>query len=283
MARPRKNTESTAQPMQVGSINFEVPVSQHRINQIADDVEKKFGTVTINTPLQYTPITVPKPRKICIVGTAPQWSTAPFDDPSWEIWGIFGVACAGKRLTRLYEVHDRAIIEEQAKQTNGKYWEVANALGENYITKDHFDQCPKAKRFDFASKRAKYGDYFASSAAWLIADAIDEGATELAIYGVNMASDSEYAYQKPSCTFMIGWAKAMGIKVFIPPSSELLSIPFQYGIEARPRALCALDQKKAEINQQLTVNQQNLETSKMGINQAQANLQLLQWVEQNWK
>jgi len=156
-------------------------------------------------------------------------------------------------------------------------------MGENYITKDEYEQCPKATRFDFTGKRAKYGDYFASSAAWLIADAIDYGADEIAIYGVNMASDSEYAYQKPSCTFMIGWAKAMGIKVTIPDSSELLSIPFQYGIEKRPRALCAIDQKKTELNAQMAVHTQNQKVSEIGVAQCQSNLQLLQWVEQNWK
>lgn len=223
-------------------------------------------------------------RKIAIIGTAPQWQLAPFDDPEWEIWGIFGTVGAGKRMTRIYELHDKAIIEPMAaKHHSGKYWETVSAMGENYITKDHYDQAPNAKRFDFESKLKKYGSYFASSASWLIAEAIDEGVDHIGIWGINMAADSEYAHQKPSCSYLLGYAKAKGIQITIPASSELLQVSHQYGIEKPPRALECLNQKEAEIMQQLGIHKQNFETSRMGVYGCEQALEMVKWYKQNMK
>ncbi len=239
-------------------INFEVPVSEEQKPK--------------------------KKRKIAIIGTAPQWALAPFDDPEWEIWGIFGVVGCGKRLTRVYELHDKDIILPMAEKAHGgKYWEIVNGMGENYITKDHFDQAPNAKRFDFDSKLKKYGEYFASSAAWLIAEAIDEGADTIGIWGINMASESEYVHQKPSCTYLLGFARAKGINIILPSSSELLHVSHQYGYHKPPKTLEVLGQKKAELTGMLNAHKQNLETSRMGVYGCEQALEMLKWYEQNLK
>lgn len=231
------------------------------------------------------------PRKIAIIGTAPQWQLAPFDDPSWEIWGIYGVACAGRRLTRLYELHDKSIIVPMAEKMypDGKYWKVADGMGKNYITKDHYDQAPNAVRFDFQSNLKKYGPYFASSCSWLIADAINElekdgfTGTELGIWGVNMSSDGEYAHQKPSCSYLLGWARAKGITVTIPASSELLALTHQYGLEAPPRFVQGMEQKRLEIMADLEAHKKNLKVSELGVYGAERQLDMLKYLEQNWK
>jgi hypothetical protein len=225
-----------------------------------------------------------KPRKIAIIGTAPQWQLAPFDDPTWEIWGIFGVVGCGKRLDRIYELHDKSIIEPMAAADQKKeYWKHVSALGKNYITKDAYEQAPDATRFDFQTKLDKYGRYFTSSAAWLIADAIDEGATEIGMWGINMASDSEYAHQKPGCTFLLGWARAKGIKITLPASSELLTASHQYGYEPPPRLNAIIAQKRAELNQQLSAHKNNFEATRMGVYGTEQALVLLDYIEKNWK
>lgn len=227
---------------------------------------------------------IKKPKRIAIIGTAPQWQLAPFENPDWEIWGIYGVACAGRRLSRLYELHDAAIILDMAAKQypDGRYFDVAKSMGANYITKDPFAQCPDATRFDFKDKIDRYGPYFASSASWLIADAIDEGADEIGIWGVNMSSDGEYAHQKPSCSYLLGYAKAKGIKVTIPSSSELLAITHQYGYQQEPRFLQNINQRVAEVEAQLSAHKNNLEVSKMGVYGAEQALATLTWFKQNF-
>lgn len=226
----------------------------------------------------------PKKRKIAILGTAPQWQSAPFNDPDYEIWGILGVAGVAPKLDRLYELHDAAIVRPMidAPPHKDRYFERARSLGKNFITKDVFPETPEATRFDFDGKLKKYGPYFASSCAWLLADAIDQDPEEIAIYGVNMAHDSEYGYQKPSCTYMLGFAKAKGIRIIIPSSSELLVVPYQYGLEKAPRAIESFNQKKQEIQAQLNAHQQNQRASELGVYGATQQLQLLTWFEQNW-
>lgn len=226
----------------------------------------------------------PKKKKIAIIGTAPQWQLAPFDDPEWDIWGIFGVVGCGKRLTRVYELHDKSIIEPMADKDQKKnYWQNVAALGESYITKDYYAQAPNGRRFDFKSKIDRYGPYFTSSAAWLIAEAIDEGADEIALYGINMAATEEYVHQKPGCTYLLGWARAKGIKIILPSSSELLTASHQYGYDAPPKMLEIFAQKRAEIMQQLNVHKQNMEASRMGVYAHEQLLAYHDYMEKNWK
>ncbi len=224
-------------------------------------------------------------RKIAIIGTAPQWQLAPFDDPTWEIWGIYGVACAGKRLDRLYEIHKdyqvRPLIEKM--YPDGKYWDVARSMGKNYISQVAFPETPEATPYDFEAKIKKYGPYFASSASWLIADAIDEGADEIGIWGVNMSSDGEYAHQKPSCCYLLGYAKAKGITITIPSSSELLSITHQYGYQDPPQFIQGMEQRKAEIQAELNSHKQNLKVSELGVYGCERMLSMVTYMEQNWK
>lgn len=222
-------------------------------------------------------------RKICILGTAPQWNQAPFGQEGWEFWGIFGVAGMAK-LDRLYELHKaEEIIPLADRHACGKYWEIANELGANFITRDALPKAPNAVRFDFEAKRKKYGDYFASSCAWLIAEAIDLEPEEIAIYGVNMAHDTEYGYQKPSCTYMLGFAAARGIKITVPKTSELLQVPYLYGLQDEPQTLKILDQKIMEIEGQKAVHQQNFRISEMAVFGCEQVLQNLRWMKMNFK
>ncbi len=225
-----------------------------------------------------------KKKKIAIIGTAPQWQLAPFDDPEWEIWGIFGVVGCGKRLTRVYELHDRAIIEEQsAKDPKKDYFAHVAALGENFITKDEFPQAPQAKRFEFASKRKKYGEFFTSSAAWLIAEAIDEGATTIGMWGINMAADTEYAHQKPACTYLLGYARGLGIEIVLPSTSELLTASHQYGLEKAPQIISLFAQKRLELEQQLAAHKSNHQASAMGVYGLEQVLAYHDYIVKNWK
>lgn len=59
-----------------------------------------------------------------------------------------------------------------------------------------------------------------------------EGA-EIGCWGVDMmvagGPGSEYGWQRPSCEWLLGWARGAGIKVKIPDTSDLLKSAWQYG------------------------------------------------------
>ncbi len=67
--------------------------------------------------------------------------------------------------------------------------------------------------------------YLESSIAYMLALAILElkPGDRVAIFGVDLHCDSEYAYQRPNLEYLIGLARGRGIKVIIPPQSALLT------------------------------------------------------------
>ena len=78
-------------------------------------------------------------------------------------------------------------------------------------------------------------EYFASSFSYALAMAINEGATEIAIYGVDLVADDEYAYQRPNAEYLLGIARGKGIKIHVPWQSALLKAQWVYGKETAPR------------------------------------------------
>jgi len=77
----------------------------------------------------------------------------------------------------------------------------------------------------------RFGDYFTSSAAYMIAQAILLGAEQIGLYGIDMATGSEYFDQRPCCEYFIGLARGMGIDVHVPKASALMKSPWLYGYD----------------------------------------------------
>lgn len=60
-----------------------------------------------------------------------------------------------------------------------------------------------------------------SSIALMIAEAILEGAEEIGLWGVDMALNAEYAYQRSGVFYFLDQAWKRGIKIHLPPQSDL--------------------------------------------------------------
>jgi hypothetical protein len=73
-----------------------------------------------------------------------------------------------------------------------------------------------------------------SSIAWMFADAVNEGAKSVGLFGVDMADGEEYGYQRPNMAFFIGYATAAGVWVHIDPASSLLKSQWTAGIYGHP-------------------------------------------------
>jgi hypothetical protein len=73
-----------------------------------------------------------------------------------------------------------------------------------------------------------FGNYFTNTISYMIALALISDFDEIHILGVDMAVDSEYAWQRPSCEYFIGLARGMGKKVYIPETCDLLKTRYLY-------------------------------------------------------
>ena len=185
-----------------------------------------------------------KKKKVAIVGFAPSWNEAPWEDDSFEIWCLNEAYRLAEqqpkfRADRWFEIHNL----ERPPKNDPKHLEWLKQCPVPLYTLQAWDFLPKAIPFpfygisDWLKLRGHIGfRYFTNSISWMIAFAITEGFEEIHIYGVDMAvekdsnGNAEYAYQKPSCEYMIGVAEKYA-KLFIPESSDLLFCPKMYAVE----------------------------------------------------
>jgi len=174
-----------------------------------------------------------KKKKVAIIGTVPHKLKAPFNDNDFEIWAI-AHACLGEplpRVDRIFEIHK---WDEVVKWGSPQAWKMFPDIPV-YLIEARKD-VPHSVAFPFSDLEEKFQIfehrrecYFTNSISEMIALAIDEGFEEIHVYGVNMSHHTEYEFQKPSCEYFLGYAKAKGIKIYVPPESDLCKSFYIYG------------------------------------------------------
>jgi len=195
--------------------------------------------------------------KVCIVGCAESKNQTPFDKADeYEFWGVNNLylTMPDKPWTRWFEIH-RITHEENKWLRRGKpefrgspvdlylkglgnlkcpvYMQLLNPLvpGDIQFVKDLHAIVPNAVPFPLKQIVEQFGPYFTNTVSWEIALAISEGYKEIRVYGVDMAVDTEYHWQRPSCEYFLGLALGRGIKIWIPDSCDLLKSRFLYGFQ----------------------------------------------------
>jgi hypothetical protein len=176
----------------------------------------------------------PHKPAVYIVGFAPSWVLTPWDDPDADLWGmnsLFQIA-PDKNWAAWFQLHDIEKHHPDDKE------DVINWLGSQsfpvFMWEEHIEKysLPNAVPYPRAQILTSFQpSYFTNTVSWQIALAILSGYQKIGIYGVDMAQDSEYGHQRPSCEWMIGVAQGRGIEVEIPGDSDLLKTSFLYGIE----------------------------------------------------
>lgn len=182
--------------------------------------------------------------KVYIVGFAPSWTLTPFDDKDAEKWGLNALhkVAADKPFDRWYQLHDIEKFHADDLETHVGF--LAQFKGPVYMWEEHMPRwaefIPNLIAYPKAQVTELYGTYFTNSISWMIAHALLEAGddptkpplrTHIGVFGVDMAVDTEYTSQRPSCEYFLGIARGRGIKLNLPPTSDLLKSPFLYGVE----------------------------------------------------
>jgi hypothetical protein len=205
--------------------------------------------------------------KVAIVGFADgHRDLAPFDNPEFEIWGLnrLHAAMAGKRWDRWFEIHS---IPHEYLGGNGQppdkdHLEFLRTFpGPVYIRPQDVGtiQCPSAAPYalnavlrDFSLPADR--PYFTNSISYEIVYAVAMGFKEIHLYGVDMAQDgvlvqtAEYRAQRPSCEYFLGIASGRGIRIVLPPGSDLLISDHLYGFEDGSPMFRKRTARLAELN-----------------------------------
>lgn len=177
--------------------------------------------------------------KVAVVGFTSHRVEALKLDDSWEIWGLNELYryMPPDRFHRWFEIHGREYL---IQDDDGKKHieDLKTALGDVpiYMQQRHED-IPGSVKFPMdAMCEALDSEYWTNCPAEMVGLAISMGYKAISVYGVDMATDSEYSVQRPCCEYWLGVAKGRGIEVYVPEMSDLLKCIGIYGYEDKGSA-----------------------------------------------
>ena len=214
----------------------------------------------------------PKPRrtKCAIIGFASSSrDLAPFDDQTFEIWGLNNLWQQIPRWDVWFEMHllehvRGDIIRRDGRIQNGtEHYEWMCKRPANaepiYMQKAHAEipasvAFPREKINEYMGRFGVESDYLTSSISYMLVLAMYEGFKEIHLYGVDMLQEEEYYYQRTGLEYLIGLARGSGIAVYVPPQSALLKANYTYGYSepvATKGSLHPLTKKIMELEDQV--------------------------------
>lgn len=209
--------------------------------------------------------------KIALCGSAPSSLplTAGLDD-SWEIWGCSPGAygAIGPKSHVWFEMH-RWEPQIPGHLGTGKSWfspEYCEFLCRHpkVYTAEPIPDMANGVVYPFKEMLDKYGPYFfTSSLSWMLALAMEvEGITEIGLFGVDMSAHEEYNYQRPGCHHFLTLAMQRGIKITVPPESDILQPPFLYGLGEISPMMIKLTARRNELQSRMFAANQRIEQAR---------------------
>jgi hypothetical protein len=213
-------------------------------------------------------------QRATIVGTAQSWTMAPWNDPGMYIVSL-NDAYRMKGFVRAdawYDLHpldkfyapvEGALLYAHqvpagcyARPADHKAW-LASQQIPVWLHPDHATQdpasaaWPTARAFPWADVKDTFTDYFTSSPAEIMAHLMLQGATEIHIYGIHLATESEYIHQRPQMEMIAGrflgrgkctkttknglrYYESPDALLVFPEASPVLQADWVYAIEPKP-------------------------------------------------
>ena len=202
----------------------------------------------------------PRRTKVALVGfAAGTKALAPYDDPTWEIWGLNQLYRHVPRADRWFDMHVN-FDKENVEGTDHLGW-LAKCPIPIYMVARH-PEFPHSIRYPVEHMITKYGDYFTSTISFMLALAIEEGFQEIALYGIDLVVGTEYGYEKPCADFWMGIAIGKGIKITLPTGSALCAQTHRYGYQTEPNygplRIIEWDARLRHLQQQVTETKMKL-------------------------
>jgi hypothetical protein len=186
--------------------------------------------------------------KIAILGSHPaSMNLAPFGDVNWEIWACSPQNFKAPRVDAWFELHS---LDRKWVPGNEPYIGVIQQHSRVYIAVPD-ERLPNGIIYPKDEILAEYPrlhhGMFSSSCAWMLALAIAQKPDEIGIWGIDMAAGDEYEYQRPGVHYFMGIAEDIGIKITVPPQSDILEVHPMYGYKEQWRSYWKMKARQEEI------------------------------------
>lgn len=224
-----------------GIASVDGPCTKHRMQVLkdrqAEDLAKQHASISDILDPDFGFRVPPFERfkdKVAIVGFTDHRVEALKLDDSWEIWGLNELYryMPVDRFHRWFEIHGREYLCQD--EDGQKHIEdLKTMLGDVpiYMQQRHED-IPGSVKFPLEEMcKTLDSEYFTNCPAEMIGLAIAMGYKAISVYGVDMATESEYGSQRCCCEHWLGVAKGRGIDVYVPDVSDLLKCIGIYGYE----------------------------------------------------
>jgi len=201
-----------------------------------------------DAPTPVREFNLPRKPKLAIVGCSDTNKQTPFDrTDEFEFWGVNNLFTnMGERpWTRWFEIHhiEKNPITGQWQRRGSidfrgltvyDYLRKLQALDIPVYMRAPCELVPNAVIYPIRDMLAQWGDYFTNTISYMLALGLSEGHyEEIHVYGVDMAVDTEYFWQRPSCEYFLGIARGIGVKIVLPDECDLLKTRFLYGFDDR--------------------------------------------------
>ena len=231
--------------------------------------------------------------KIAIVGTAPSSRhLAPFANPEWECW-LMGPAWAdeGNPMTwdRWFELHPVAEFDPSVAKSDPGYLDWLTRQEKPVYMRPPLDpRIGAAQEIPWDRLHQRYGGYFLdSTVAWMMAfiHADFEQVDEVALYGIDFASQTERAQQKKGCFHFIYLLRERGVTVTVPDQSDMGLEPSPYPYSSRLAAKLMARRKEHEARMKkatdiLNTLQGQIPTHQADLIRMDAAIETIKWLEE---
>ena len=176
------------------------------------------------------------------MGGGLSWQRAPWDHPDWEVWAHASIhrGVAPHEADLWFEVH-RPEVRAEAKSWDHDYsaWLLRGEGRTSPVMVQGTEPYPvnaqTLPRAEIEAWVRQHGgteiEYVTSTGAWMLLYALYAGATTIGLWGMNYEEHSEYLVQRPCLEYWIGFARALGVEVYITPTSRLCRDAHVYGFD----------------------------------------------------
>ena len=172
-------------------------------------------------------------KNLAILGFAPTWQHAPFDDLSYDIWGtnhLYLEMEGDERITAWFELHHPDDFIARATERLRWFREPHDfpVFVHDQDVADEFGYDPFPRRD--IERHFRRGEYHCGTFDWLLSYAIMLGQYErIEFHGIHGMMDGEPPSARPCLEYSAGVAEASGIEVHVPNECDALTNVEQRG------------------------------------------------------
>lgn len=200
--------------------------------------------------------------RIAMVGGAPESKyIAPYGDNSWEIWATSMCHTAQiPRCNAFFEIHSLSPLMQDHTYTLYLAW--LRTLPRIYCFETH-PKFPNGMLLPWEEMFRRFKPhFFTSSLAYMMALAImrDPKPEWVGFWGFDMMGSDEYKDQRPAVHHFADIMDREGIKLWVPPESEMLVPSPPYGWKEYSREWRKRESRLTKLREDWDVNRKNQAT-----------------------